>query len=190
MKALSRISVWLGVVFATVAVAIAVSEPAGAQDSGEETVLKIGWAQDPANINPFVGQDEEDYTLWAMNWDLLVNFNPEDLTPIPGIAKSWQVSDDKKTVTFKLDPDAKWSDGKPITSEDVKWSLEVLGDQGTLFTNYTSNVTRIDTPDPHTVVIHARRPDARIIGGLFIYILPEHIWGKVPIKELTGSYKP
>jgi peptide/nickel transport system substrate-binding protein len=190
MKSISRISIWTGVVFATVALAIAVSETAGAQNSGEETVLKIGWAQDPANINPFVGQDEEDYTLWAMNWDLLVNFNPEDLTPIPGIAESWQVSDDKKTVTFKLDPDAKWSDGKPITSEDVKWSLEVLGDQGTLFTNYTSNVTRIDTPDPHTVVIHARRPDARIIGGLFIYILPEHIWGKVPIKELTGSYKP
>ena len=33
-------------------------------------------------------------------------------------------------------------------------------------------------------------PDARIIGGLFIYILPEHIWGKVPLKELTGQYQP
>jgi peptide/nickel transport system substrate-binding protein len=190
MKAISRISIWTGVVFATVALAIAVSEPAGAQDSGGKTVLKIGWAQDPANINPFTGLDEEDYTLWAMNWDLLVNFSPEDLTPAPGIAQSWEVSDDKKTITFKLDPNAEWSDGKPITSADVKWSLEVLGDQGTLFTNYTSNVTRIDTPDPYTVVVHTRRPDARIIGGLFIYILPKHIWGKVPIKELTGSYKP
>ena len=125
-----------------------------------------------------------------MNWDLLVNFDPKDLSPAPGIAKSWTVSDDKKTITFKLDPNAKWSDGKPITSADVKWSLDVLGDNGVLFTNYTSNVTKIDTPDPTTVVVHTRRPDARIIGGLFIYILPKHVWGKVPLKELTGTYKP
>ena len=45
-------------------------------------------------------------------------------------------------------------------------------------------------PTTQTVVIHTKRPDARIVGGLFIYILPEHIWGKVPIEELTGSYKP
>ena len=61
---------------------------------------------------------------------------------------------------------------------------------GDLFTNYTSNVTRIDTPDDYTVVVHTSKPDARIIGGLFIYILPEHIWGKVPLKDLTGQYKP
>jgi hypothetical protein len=40
------------------------------------------------------------------------------------------------------------------------------------------------------VVIHTKRPDARIVGGLFVYILPEHIWGKVPVKKLTGSYQP
>ena len=153
-------------------------------------MLRIGWAQDPQTLNPFVGLDEEDYNVWAMNWDLLVNFDPEDLSPAPGIAKSWTVSDDKKTITFKLDPEAKWSDGEPITSTDVKWSLETLGDEGALFTNYTSNVTRIDTPDDYTVVVHTSKPDARIIGGLFIYILPEHIWGKVPLKDLTGQYKP
>jgi peptide/nickel transport system substrate-binding protein len=171
---------------------LAVAIPASAQDSsgGGESILRIGWAQDPRTLNPFVGLDEEDYNVWAMNWDLLVNFNPKDLSPAPGIATSWQVSDDKKTVTFKLDPDAKWSDGKPITSADVKWSLETLGSEGDLFTNYTSNVTSINTPDPYTVVINTSRPDARIIGGLFIYILPKHIWGQVPLKDLTGQYKP
>src|SRR4029077_12815105 len=48
----------------------------------------------------------------------------------------------------------------------------------------------ITTPDEHTVVIKTSKPDARIVGGLFIYILPEHIWGKVPVSELTGSYQP
>ena len=70
------------------------------------SILRIGWAQDPQTLNPFVGQDEEAYNVWALNWDLLVNFDPEDLSPAPGIAESWEVSEDRKTVTFQLDPDA------------------------------------------------------------------------------------
>ncbi len=153
-------------------------------------MLKIGWAQDPGTLNPFIGYDEEDFTIWAINWELLINFDPEDLSPAPGIAESWDVSEDKKTITFHLVEGAKWSDGEPITSADVKYSLEVLGGNGYLFTSYTDNVTSIKTPDENTVVIETRKPDARMIGGLFIYILPEHIWGKEPLKTLTGSYKP
>jgi peptide/nickel transport system substrate-binding protein len=177
---------------AVCAAILAVALPASAQDdsSGETTILRIGWAQDPTNINPFVGLDEEAYNIWALNWDLLVNFSPDDLSPAPGIAESWDVSEDKKTITFHLDPDANWSDGEPITSTDVKWSFENLGEEGQLFTNYTSGITSIATPDDKTVVVKTRRPDARIIGGIFVYILPEHIWGKVPLKELTGSYEP
>jgi peptide/nickel transport system substrate-binding protein len=180
-----------GLLAATLVLAIGVVSPVGAQDSKQaESVLKIGWAQNPSTINPYVGQDEEAFTIWAINWDLLVNFSQKDLTPVPGIAQSWDVSDDKKTVTFHLVPDAKWSDGKPITSADVKYSLEVLGGNGALFTSYTENITKIETPDDNTVVIKTKRPDARIVGGLFIYILPKHVWGKVPISDLTGSYDP
>jgi peptide/nickel transport system substrate-binding protein len=189
----------LRLMFATIAGVLCgalalVAMPAAAQDStsggSDQTVLRIGWAQEPNTLNPFVGQDEEDYTVWALNWDLPIDFSTKSLSPAPGIAQSWEVSDDKKTVTMKLDPDLKWSDGKPITSADVKWSLEQLGGHGILFTSYTSSITKIDTPDPQTVVIHTKRPDARIIGGLFIYVLPEHIWGKVPLDDLKGQYKP
>jgi peptide/nickel transport system substrate-binding protein len=169
-----------------------VAMPAAAQDdsSSDPAVLRIGWAQEPSTLNPFVGQDEEDYTVWALNWDLPINFSAKDLGPTPGIAESWDVSEDRKTVTMNLDPDLKWSDGKPITSADVKWSLDELGGHGALFTSYTSSITRIDTPDPQTVVIHTKRPDARIVGGLFIYVLPKHVWGKVSLADLTGQYKP
>lgn len=173
---------------------VVLAAPAGAQDGSgsgkEDAVLKIGWAQNPHTLNPYIGLDEEDYTVWALNWDLLVNFNPDDLTPAPGIAESWEVSDDQKTVTFHLVKNAKWSDGVPITSKDVKFSLESLGGNGALFTSYTDNITSIETPDDETVVVKTSKPDARIVGGLFIYILPEHIWGKVPVGELTSSYQP
>ncbi len=179
---------------AITALAVAVvSAPAGAQnddaESGDGEVLRIGWGADPQSLNPFVALDEEAYTVWAMTWDLLVNFSTEDLSPTEGIAESWEVSEDQKTVTFTL-ADRKWSDGEPITSADVKYSLETLGEEGDLFTSYTNNVTSIETPDDQTVVIETRKPDARIVGGLFIYMLPEHIWGEVPLDEVTRTYQP
>ncbi len=172
-----------------------VALPASAQEdtaasSGARTVLRFGWDQEPDNLNPFVGQNEEDYTIWAINWDLPIDLDPKDLSPTSGIAESWQVSDDRKTVTMKIAPDMKWSDGKPITSEDVRWSLEKLGGEGILFTTYTSSITKMETPDPQTLVIHTKRPDARLIGGLLVYVLPKHVWGKVSDDDLTGQYKP
>jgi peptide/nickel transport system substrate-binding protein len=182
-----------GLIAATAAAIALVVAPAGAQETtaedGDQAVLKIGWGQDPQTLNPFVGLDEENYTVWALNWDLLVNFDPDDLQPAPGIAESWEVSDDQRTVTFTL-ADRTWSDGTPITSKDVKFSLDVLGGEGALFAGYTSNVESVTTPDDKTVVVKTTQPDARIVGGLFIYILPEHIWGKVPVSELTSSYQP
>jgi peptide/nickel transport system substrate-binding protein len=187
---LTRLLASAAMLVASVAAAIAIGgASAAAQDSGSD-VLRIGWAQDPKTLNPFVGVNEEEYTVWALNWELLLNFDPETLGPSPGIAESWEVSEDGKTITFDLIQGAKWSDGRPITSEDVKWSLEVLGSNGLLFSAYTGNVTAIRTPDAHTVIIETSKPDARMVGGLWIYILPKHIWSKVPLKDLTGAYQP
>jgi peptide/nickel transport system substrate-binding protein len=172
---------------AVLAALLLFAAPAQAQES---KVLKIGWEQDPQTLSPFTDQDEESYRIWAINYDLLVNFSPENLGPSPGIAESWDVSDDKKTITFKLQEGLKWSDGEPITSKDVKWSWEVLGGNGLLFTSYTENVTSIETPDDTTVIVKTKKPDARIVGGIFIFILPEHVWGKQSVKQLTGSYRP
>jgi len=183
---------------------LALAAPAVAAGDGENTgakdavtarqaetgkVLKIGWSQDIQTLNPFTGLDEENWTVWAINWDMLVNFSPKDLSPVPGIAESWEISDDRKTVTFRLG-DRKWSDGVPITAADVKWTLETLGSKGALFTSYTENVSSIETPDDRTVIIRTKKPDARIVGGLVLYILPKHIWARVPSGKLTTSYQP
>jgi len=185
-----RASVVAMAIAVTAAVCVA-ALPAAAQDSSTASqVLRFGWAQDPKTLNPFIGQDEEDFTIWAITYDLLINFDPKDVSPTPGIAESWDVSEDRKTITFNLVKGAKWSDGKPITSEDVKWSLEVLGSEGYLFSSYTQNVEAIKTPDETTVVLEMSKPDARVIGGLFIYVLPKHVWDKVPVKDLTGAYEP
>ena len=56
-------------------------------------------------------------------------------------------------MTFNLDPDKYWSDGEPVTSKDVKYSLEMLGSEGGIFSGYTDEITSIKTPDDETVVM-------------------------------------
>ena len=182
----------IGLAIASVGVGLLGSSASAQEEdsAGSKNVLRIGWAQDPKTLNPFVGVNEEEYAVWALNWDLITNFDPVDLKPSPGIAESWEVSEDKKTVTFHLVEDAVWSDGEPITSKDVKYTFETLGQEGLLFSGYLTNVTSIKAPDDYTIVLKSKVPDARLVGGLWIYILPEHIWGKVPIDELTGAYQP
>ena len=125
---------------------VAAAAPASAQEG--KKVLRLGRAQEPQTLSPFIDQDEEDFRIWSINYDLLVNFSPKDLGPTPGIAEKWTISPDKKTVTFKLFEGHKWSDGQPITSKDVKYSLETFAPNSLLFPSYVENITAVETPDP------------------------------------------
>ena len=73
----------------------------------------------------------------------------------PSIAKDWTVSEDQKTWTFYLDENAKFANGDPVTSEDVKFSFERCGSrpQGEFVFSLT-NIESIDTPDDYTVVFN------------------------------------
>ena len=79
-----RVRALVALAFAWVLVA---AVPAAAQESGK-TALKIGQAQDPQTLSVFLDYDEEDFRVWAINYDLLVNFSPKDLSPVPGITLS------------------------------------------------------------------------------------------------------
>ena len=74
------------------------------------------------SVDPHIitGQPEG-RVIWAL-YEGLVRWDAEDLRPIPGVAKSWEVSDDGLTYTFHLRPDARWSDGSPITADDFVYS--------------------------------------------------------------------
>ena len=150
-------------------------------------MLRIGWAQDPETLNPFVGLDEEDFTVWAINWDLLVNFSPKDLSPAPGIAQ--ELGRLRRQEDGHLPPrperevvrrQADHLRGRQVVARRARRPRA----RCSRATPTTSRRSR--RPNADTVVIHTSRPDARIVGGLFIYILPKHIWGKVPIKRPDG----
>ena len=182
-----RRGIWVLVMLATV---VAAFGAAGTASAANEKVLKIGWAQEAGTLNPFVGQDAQDYDIWAINYDYLIGSSPTNLGPVPGIAQTWKVSADRKTVTYKIIQGAKWSDGQPITSADVKWTFDTLGRKGALFSGYLENVKTVTAPDTDTIVLTMTQPDTRVIGGLALPILPKHVWAKQSISSLTGNYQP
>ena len=95
---------------------------AGAQDSSgkdEKLVFRVGNTNDIDGFNPFKIVEIPSYEVMGLTYDLLVDSSPKDSSPVPGLADSWETSEDGLTWTFHLNKDAKWHDGKPVTSEDV-----------------------------------------------------------------------
>ena len=81
----------------------------------------------------------------------------ENWTPQPYLAKSWEVSEDGLRVTLNLVDNAKFHDGKPVTSEDVAFSVEVIKAHHP-FKSMFAPVTSVDTPDAHTAILNLSQP--------------------------------
>ena len=126
-------------------------------------------------------------SLMGRNWD-------EAFSLYGLLAESIDVSDDRQTFTFKIRPEAKFSDGTPVTAEDVVFSMETLRDKGRPnFKNSYSKITKVETPDDHTVIFHQDEGDRELplIMGL-MPIVPKHAWeGKAfdetSLDPMTGS---
>jgi peptide/nickel transport system substrate-binding protein len=159
---------------------------AGAQSETEEDkklVLRIGDTNDIDGFNPFKLVEIPSFEIMDLTYDLLVDFSPKDSSPVPGLADSWEHSKDGLTWTFHLNKDAKWQDGKPVTSEDVAYTFNrILKEKQGLFIDYVKQIDKIETPDKHTVVFTTKDPSVQMLS-MYVYLLPKHIWEKVPPDE-------
>jgi peptide/nickel transport system substrate-binding protein len=118
------------------------------------------WSQEPDNIVPYYTQMS--YAVWIAQltlvglgeWDDQGNFVAELGAEVPS-ADNGGVSADGLTITWKLKPDLKWSDGEPLTSADVKftWETEVDPANAPLTRTGYDKIASIETPDDTTVVI-------------------------------------
>lgn len=96
------------------------------------------------------------------------------------------ISDDHKTVTWKLREGLKWSDGQPLTSDDVKFTWEAVSNPTSGAYNATAGfnlIESIDTPDAVTAVVHYKEPYVGYLGQFAAAVLPRHATGKP--EEMT-----
>ncbi|HZP72091.1 MAG TPA: ABC transporter substrate-binding protein [Gaiellaceae bacterium] len=106
----------------------------------------------------------------------------------PWLARSWKWSNGNKTLTLSIAHNAKWSDGKPLTSADVVYSLRG-GDNATQqktmdilgFSRPDTNIASISAKGPYTVVINLKTVDSQFISSTLnlAFVVPQHIWSKV-----------
>ena len=99
---------------------------------------------------------------------------------VPALAREWSYDPGQMAFTFKLQPRAKWHDGRPVTAEDVVFSLGYYKKHPYRWISVT-DVDRAEAVDPQTVVVYLARPYAPFISdiGGTMPILPKHIWSKV-----------
>ncbi len=128
----------------------------------------------------------------------LLRLNVDTYQWEPELAERYEVSKDNLTYTFYLDKNAKFSDGKPVTAEDVKFSILAVRDpkyQAPHRMPYYEDVESVEAKDPHTVVIKMKKKYFKNLMVLasegFTPIVPKHIYEdpkyKFPIASIVGS---
>lgn len=159
----------------------------------ESKVVTITFVQEPDVLNPiystmFFSAITREFWLRGL-W----NFNDSN-QPVPQLAaeiptaENGGISEDGKTLTIKLNPEAQWSDGTPLTSADFIFTYNmIISEQNTAQTTYpyADYVTSVEAPDPQTIIVNFNEPFAAWLTNIFTYVLPEHILQ--PVVDADGT---
>ena len=139
--------------------------------------LSIATGVDPTDFDPTGQAANREY--YHLPYDSLVTFKsgtgvkPTDLVLQPRLADKWE-SPDAQTFTFHLHPDAKFANlppvnGRPLTSADVKWSIEYLARPKAWNSSAFQGLASVDTPDASTAVVHFNSPYAPFLTYIAEY---------------------
>lgn len=117
-----------------------------------------------------------------------------DLSPRPRLAKSWTVSPDGLSYTFKLQEGVRWHDGKPFTAQDVIFSLQtMLPETNAMAKVNFSRVADYLAPDPLTVVIKLQEPYAPFLGAFEAAsapMMPAHLYRGTDYRNNPANQTP
>jgi oligopeptide transport system substrate-binding protein len=162
-----------------------------------EGMLRMANGAEPAGLDPQVEIGEPEHDIMITLFEGLLDPDPKDASPIPGVAETWDISPDGKIYTFHLRKTAKWSNGDPVTSQDFLESyhrmlMPALGAQYAYLlypvtnaqafnegkmTNY--NDVGFKAPDPYTFVVTLSGPTPYLLA-----MMVHNAWYPVPIATI------
>ena len=126
------------------------------------------------------------YGLFLQLLEEQANYESGPAPMKPRLAESWEFSPDRKLLTFKLRPGMIWSDGQPITADDVAFTFEAqrAPEIGWHMAESKSRIDRVEVVDPLTVRFHFKEVySTQLIDANEGVILPKHLWGQIPFSE-------
>ena len=153
-------------------------------------MLRIAVPSDPRSLDPAIAYDVVTWPLVRTLFHGLIDYD-DDLNLVPWHARSWTISEDGRTITFKLRQDIRFSNGRPITSEDFAYSLQrilnpavkspgqgfyrnIAGARG-FQDGSADRVSGLRTPDLETFEIELVQPDLPFLYCIampFAYAVP------------------
>lgn len=150
-------------------------------------------------FNPLLNDTTYDDAVIDLTYNSLLSFD-KNLNPKPELAKSYEISDDNLSITFKLNDNIKWNDGKTLTADDVAFTFTSLADKGYTGSKYgyveklkgakdyhegsADKIEGIEVIDKNTIKFTFAEPYSPGLTNLgSIGIIPKHIWGEVPIAQ-------
>lgn len=148
----------------------------GAPKGGE---LHLGAQGAFDSLNGFILKGNAADGIGMIYDTLMTSSADEPNTKYPLIATGVAVSDDRRMVTFALNPAARWQDGAPITADDVVWTFDTLKKHGhPFYRSYFKDVSAARATDAHTVIFDIAKPDNRELPLILaeLVVLPKHYW--------------
>lgn len=151
-------------------------DPRMAMAAGEKDVVTMVGATEAPALLSFVNTSS---LIWsAHSTEGLFEFD-YDLKPTPLLATDWHVTDDGLTYTFKLREGVKWHDGEDFTSKDVAFTIKTSRQFHSRNRSTFAQITKIDTPDDHTVILTLEKPTPYLITAMSSMetpIVPSHLY--------------
>lgn len=170
------------------------AESSSARNTGGTLVISTGG--DPGPLIPALTQTVQTSQIVDMIYDRLADIGDSlnilnDNGFTPRLADRWAWSADSLSIAFHLNPNARWHDGVPVRSNDVRFTVTSTKDStlGSPAASVISNIDSVSTPDSATAVVwfHARSPQQFFDATYQLPIVPEHIWKPIPPSAWRAS---
>lgn len=145
---------------------------------------------DPATLDPTTSTEEEALRVDALLFRPLVGVD-KALRPAPALARSWSVSPDGLLYEFHIDPNATWESGSPVTSDDVRFTIERVRDPKVNATSWSwgfEDLASIETPDPRTVRVRFAKPYAERLLAFSVPIVSAAAYARARTPAETDRH--
>lgn len=148
----------------------------------QAATLRLGIAEDALTLDPIASSDNPSIWTELLIFDQLVRPSTDGLKLEPGLAEKWDIAEDGKSYTFHLRSNARFSNGDPVTADDVVFSLKRAAGDKSEWARFFRPITGYEVIDSQTVRLTLDKPFTPLLNNLALFsasILPQ--------KALTAS---
>jgi peptide/nickel transport system substrate-binding protein len=181
------------------------SEPAAEPTEDDKfggTLIRASWNPPSGNFLSLITSTDNDFLVTDVVFESLIKITDKNEL-VPGLAESWEIADDSKSMIFHLRQGVKWHDGETFDAEDVLFNWQFIanpGYTGPLYSNIapivgmeafhngeTEEIEGVEIIDPYTIKISFNDVYASVLTmvGTKANLIPEHIWKDIDVATAS-----